>query len=485
MFLGIDLGTTCVKILLLSAEQEVLAVKHHDLTIQRPKPLWSEQTPADWWAGVCEIIDEVARELPDQVSQVKAIGLSGQMHGAVLLNNEGQVLRPAILWNDGRCEAECKTLEETSNVHAITGNLVMPGFTAPKLLWVKNHEPEIFEQISKVLLPKDFLRYPLSGVYAMDCSDAAGTLWLDVKKREWSEEMVRATGLTLEQMPKLVEGSDNSATLSAELAKRWGMSDNVIIAGGAGDNAASAVGIGTTEPNEGFISLGTSGVVFLCNDDFYPNPEQGIHAFCHALPNRWHQMSVMLSAASGLRWATSFTHFANEAEAMSAVEELSEEQRKHAPIFLPYLCGERTPHNNPNAQGVFFGLTPSHTAADIIYSVIEGVSFGLLDGFRGLKNFDQVKSLCLVGGGAKSTYWSQLLADIFNVPMTIHSGSETAGALGAARLGHLAVGGQEADVCKLMPTLATFNPNSELQSTFEPRYQKFRALYQANKQFFV
>jgi xylulokinase len=395
---------------------------------------------------------------------VRAIGLSGQMHGAVLLDAADTVLRPAILWNDGRCHAECAELEAAApRLHDIAGNLAMPGFTAPKLLWVRKHEPELFERVKSVLLPKDWLRLQLTGDKVSDPSDAAGTLWLDVARRDWSDELLAACGLTRAHMPRLVEASQPSGVLKPELARAWGLSGEVVVAGGAGDNAASAIGIGATAPGDGFISLGTSGVLFVVNDRYRPNPASAVHAFCHALPQRWHQMSVMLSAASCLRWFCTLVG-ANEATLLAELS--ADDNAVHgsvsAPLFLPYLAGERTPHNDPFAPGVFYGLKAQTTRADCTYAVLEGVAFGLADGLDALRAAGtEVQVLSLVGGGSRSPFWAQLIAD----------------ALGAARLGWLAAGGQVDTVCTRPAVAARYAPDPERHARLTPRLARFRDLY--------
>ncbi|MES2208395.1 MAG: xylulokinase [Pseudomonadota bacterium] len=486
MFLGIDLGTTEVKVLLLCENHSVKAIKRYALSIQRPQPLWSEQEPHEWWEAVCTLLDQYAVEMPSVMADIKAIGLSGQMHGAVVLDAQHQVLRPAILWNDGRSSQECHELKErVPNIEQLSGNLVMPGFTAPKLCWLKRHEPALFKKIAKVLLPKDYLRYCLSGDIVTDCSDASGTLWIDVQQRAWSETLFKGCDLTIDHMPRLIESNEASGMLHPYLAKRWGIKNEVIIAGGAGDNAASAIGIGAIQPGQGFVSLGTSGVIFICNDHYRPNPAAAIHAFCHALPNRWHQMSVMLSAASSLSWVSRLTGQKDESEALGLAATLSPKRRHLAPLFLPYLSGERTPHNNPHAQGLFFGLTHQHEAADLIYSVIEGVSFGLLDGLQGLKDPSSTLTLSLVGGGTRSSLWAQLIADTLNLPLATRSGSEAAGALGAARLARIAQGGNIEQTCLPMPVLERFEPDTQQQSILTDRYDRFKSLYGANLPYFA
>src|SRR6185369_8975351 len=314
----------------------------------------SEQDPDAWVAAAVGAVDDLAAAHPCEVAQVRGIGLSGQMHGATLLGADGRPLRPAILWNDGRSHAECAELERLCpQLHAISGNIAMPGFTAPKLLWVAHHEPEVFAKLAKVLLPKAYVRYRLTGEMVEDMSDAAGTLWLDVGRRCWSETVLEATGLGLHHMPRLVEGSEPSAVLSAAFAQRWGMAPGVVVAGGAGDCAASAIGLGAIAPGDAFLSLGTSGVLFRVTDRFAPAPATAVHAFCHALPGLWHQMGVMLAAAASLAWLSDV--MATPAAALLAP--LGETVRGPSPVkFLPYLDGERTPHNDAAAGGAFVGL---------------------------------------------------------------------------------------------------------------------------------
>ena len=483
MFLGIDLGTSELKLLLLSPARQVVATVRMPLTASRPLPMWSEQGPADWWHALVAAMDSLAQSHAQALAAVRGIGLSGQMHGAVLLDERDAVLRPAILWNDGRSAAQCEALMcDVPELTAITGNLAMPGFTAPKLQWVREHEPAVFARTARVLLPKDYLRLMLTGAAITDMSDASGTLWLDVARRDWSDRMLQATGLTRAHMPALVEGSAPGGTLRGELARRWGLAKGVVVAGGGGDNAASAVGIGAVEAGQGFVSLGTSGVIFVVSDAFRPNPQSAMHAFCHALPGRWHQMSVMLSAASAVDWVARMTGAADAAMLVERAATLSAAQRARAPIFLPYLSGERTPHNNPHAQGVLFGLTHEHDAAAIGWAALEGVSFGLLDGLHSLALPPEAMPtrLALVGGGARSVLWGDLLASTLGVELEVRDGNEAGGALGAARLGWLAAGGELGEVCRVGGEPARVHrPHARTAVGLRERYVRFRALYAA------
>jgi xylulokinase len=486
MYLGIDLGTSGVKLLLLDTQHKVHASVDAPLTLQRPHPNWSEQHPADWWLALEHAVAQLRATAPRAWQQVRAIGLSGQMHGAVVLNDKAEVLRPAILWNDGRSEAQCVELERrVPTSRQITGNLAMPGFTAPKLLWLQAHEPALFAQIKQVLLPKDWLRLQLTGEAVSEMSDASGTLWLDVGQRRWSDTMLAACGLDASHMPRLVEGSAPSGMLLATLADAWGLPPHVVIAGGGGDNAASAVGIGAVNAGQGFVSLGTSGVVFLVSDTYRPAPELAVHAFAHALPRRWHQMSVMLSAASAFGWVTQLTGSADEAQLSAQVAAMTLAQRSRAPVFLPYLSGERTPHNNPQASGVFIGLRGEHTAADLGYAVMEGVCFGLMDGLRAMGQSEpSTTPLALVGGGARSDAWAQLLASGLGCPLHRPEGAHAAAALGAARLAWLADGGTESEVCQPLPLAQGFEPDPALSQLLVQRYQRYRALYPALQHLF-
>ena len=481
MYLGIDLGTSELKLLLLSSAHRIEATASAALTISRPAPRWSEQAPQHWWNALDAAMSQLAASHRQAMAAVRGIGLAGQMHGAVLLDDRDAVLRPAILWNDGRSAAQCAALTRAlPELARITGNLAMPGFTAPKLMWVREHEPDIFARVARVLLPKDWLRLQLTGEAITDCSDASGTLWLDVAQRAWSAQALAATGLTTAHMPRLVEGSVPAGQLLPELAQRWGLPTDIVVAGGGGDNAASAVGIGAIEPGQGFVSLGTSGVIFVADDRLRTNPAAAVHAFCHALPGRWHRMSVMLSASSCLAWAARLTGQRDVAELLALAASLDAAQRAAAPLFLPYLSGERTPHNDPAAQGVWFGLGHGHDAATLAWSVLEGVSFGLLDGLEALApgGAGRPSELDLVGGGARSSFWAQLLASVLDVELRVREGSEAGAALGAARLGWLADGGSLDEVCpKARDDGRRYRPDAALRTELLPRHARFKALY--------
>jgi xylulokinase len=481
MYLGIDIGTSGVKAILMDDTGSVVDTAHAPLAVSRPYDLWSEQQPANWWAATNAAISDL--DLGKRRA-VKAVGLSGQMHGATLLGANGQALRPAILWNDGRSAAQCAALESTvADLGQITGNRAMPGFTAPKLQWVRENEPEIFAQVKTVLLPKDYVRLRMTGEMASDMSDSAGTLWLDVGRRDWSDTMLEATGLSRSQMPKLFEGSEITGELRADTAEAWGMGRVPVVAGG-GDNAAGAVGVGVVKPGDAFLSLGTSGVLFLAGGGYTPNPAGGVHSFCHALPGRWHQMSVILSAASCIDWAVKLTGMADAAALFAAIE------ARNAPasseIFLPYLSGERTPHNDPNAKGVLFGLTHESDAAAIGQAVLEGVAFAFRDGMDALIDSSaHIDGITVIGGGAKSHYWGKILASALNRPLLYRDGGEVGPAYGAARLARIAESGASIEaVCTAPAITHVAEPDDALVGLFAARISKFRTLYQNLKSSF-
>jgi xylulokinase len=482
VYLGVDIGTSGVKAVLVSEAGAIIATAARELALSHLAPLWSEQDPDSWVDAAIGAVDDLARHHPREVAQVRGIGLSGQMHGATLLGADGRPLRPAILWNDGRSHAECMELERRcASLHAIAGNLAMPGFTAPKLLWVARHEPDIFERVAKVLLPKAYVRYRLTGEMAEDMSDAAGTLWLDVGRRSWSAELLNAAGLDLLHMPRLVEGSEVSAMLAPEFAQRWGMAKEVVVAGGAGDNAASAIGLGAIAPGDAFLSLGTSGVLFRVTDRFAPAPASAVHAFCHALPGLWHQMGVMLSAAASLAWLAGVM----EMPAAALLAPLGERVDGPSPIkFLPYLDGERTPHNDAAASGAFVGLRGSTGRDPIVQAVLEGVAFAARDNLAALSAASgPITEVDLVGGGSRSPLWAQICADVLGIPVHRVEEGEVGAALGAARLGRLATTGEDpAQVCTPPRRLASFVPRASVTAAYDDAYRRWRQLYPALKE---
>lgn len=482
MYLGIDIGTSSVKAVLVDEHHAIVAQTSDSLVVSRPQPGFSEQEPDSWWRATVNAI----RALPAAArAAVRSVGLSGQMHGATLLDEQDRPLRPAILWNDGRSGRECVDLERREpNARAITGNIMMPGFTAPKLLWVARHEPEIFKRTSTVLLPKDFVRLKMTGEKFTDMSDASGTAWLDVGERDWSDALLSATGLSRTNMPTLLEGTSASGTLTAAAAAELQL-PRVVVAGGGGDNAASAVGLGVVSPGQAFLSLGTSGVLFVVTDRFRPNPDRAAHAFCHCLPDRWHQMAVLLSAASVLDWVAQLTGQTDLPRLVESAKARGIERQ--SPFFLPYLSGERTPHNAPHARGVFFGIRPDTSAADLTGAVLEGVALAFADGLDVLvEKGGTVGDITVTGGGARLPYWGELLAAALNRPMTYRSGGEVGAALGAARLARLALGKERPeDVCLAPPVERVVQPDSGLAALLADRRRTFVRLYQDLKNTFV
>ncbi|MCB1517693.1 MAG: xylulokinase [Hyphomicrobiaceae bacterium] len=478
-YVGLDIGTSGVKAALMSGAGVLEADALAPLEVFRPKPGWSEQNPADWWAATQSALDQLAKAHPEKMARVRGLGLSGQMHGATLIDKDDKVLRPAILWNDGRSAAECAEIErDCPNSRQIAGNIAMPGFTAPKIAWVRTHEPDIYAQIAKVLLPKDYVRLCLSGDYVSDMSDAAGTLWLNVAERRWSPELLAATGLDESHMPRLVEGSEDSAILRDDLRQRWGMSEKVVIAGGGGDNAVPACGIGAIRPGEGFVSLGTSGVLFVTNDRFRPNTEGAVHAFCHAVPNTWHQMGVILSATDSLNWIASNLGQSSVDLANKVAESY---QGPGEEIFLPYLSGERTPHNNAAARGSFVGLSHLSDPVRLAQAVMEGVAFAFRDCQRVLGDAGtSVNKLIAVGGGSNSRLWLEMIATLLDQEINILADGDFGGAFGAARLGLCAAEKADPfDVCTTPDIKTSVTPNSQWADALNANYQRYRALYGA------
>jgi len=471
-----------VKAVLVDESDAVIGQASAPLVVDRPQALYFEQDPEAWWEATVSAIGNLPAA---ERGAVQSIGLSGQMHGATLLDAFDRPLRPAILWSDGRSARECLELEMLEpQARAITGNIVMPGFTAPKLLWVKHHQPEIFQRTACVLLPKDYVRLKLTGEKVSDMSDASGTSWLDVGKRDWSDAMLTATSLDRTHMPRLLEGSAPSGKLRQEIAELLHC-PRVMVAGGGGDNAASAVGMGVVKPGQAFLSLGTSGVLFVATDRFRPNPDKAAHAFCHCIPNRWHQMAVLLTAASALDWVAQLTGSANLGDLLTAAE--ARGLRQGAPFFLPYLSGERTPHNDPYSRGVFFGMSSETTGIDLAVAVLEGVAFAFADGLDVLlESGGEIGDISVTGGGARSSYWGQLIAAALNRPLTYRRGAEVGAAFGAARLARLALTGESPESsCTAPPVRNIVEPDNALYQLLAQRRPIFTQLYRDLKNTFV
>ena len=472
-FLGIDLGTSGLRALLIAADGQMIGAAERHYEVAHPHSGWSEQDPADWIAALDAAMDELRSAHPE-FAALKGIGVAGHMHGATLLDDAGSVLRPCILWNDTRASAEAARLDGTDKVRALSGNIVFPGFTAPKLDWVRTHEPEVFAKTARVLLPAAYLNYYLTGDYVADMSDSAGTAWLDVGKRDWSDHLLEVGHMRRDQMPRLVEGSQAAGLLRGDLAAKWGVSD-VTIAGGAGDNAAAACGIGAMDEGQGFVSLGTSGVVLAARDGYRPAPETALHTFCHAVPDRWYQMGVMLSATDSLNWLARITGTSPKELTAGLGEEL---QKPGSVCFLPYLSGERTPHNDAEIRGSFTGLSAGTTRDDMTRAVLEGVAFGLRDSFEALKSTGaNLEQLIAIGGGTGSRYWLHLIATVLGVPLALPAGGEFGAALGAARLG-MAATGVPLDQIMTTPEISEIiEPDRALQAEYDAAYEKFRAAY--------
>lgn len=470
MYIGLDLGTSGLKGLLIDEAQSVLAEATTPLSVSRPHSGWSEQAPADWVAAAEAVFDGLAAA--HDLGSVAGIGLSGQMHGATLLDGSDQVLRPSILWNDTRSHAEAAELDADPVWRQVTGNIVFPGFTAPKLVWVQRHEPEIFGKVSKVLLPKDYLRLWLTGAHVAEMSDAAGTAWLDTGARDWSDDLLAHTGLSRDHMPGLVEGSEVSGGLRGALAARWGLPAEVIVAGGGGDNAASAIGAGVVKAGQAFVSLGTSGVLFAANDGYRPDPETAVHTFCHALPGTWHQMGVILAATDALNW---FAGLVGEAPA-ALTGALGALQAPGKARFLPYLGGERTPLNDAAVRGAFIGLEHATDRASATRAVLEGVSFAIRDCRDALAaTGTEITSLLAVGGGSRSDYWLQAIATALNTHVDIPVAGDFGGAFGAARLAMMAATGGGAELAPPPKIDHSIEPDATLAGAFDEGHARYVA----------
>ncbi len=484
-FLGIDVSTTGVKALLVDRQGNVAGSATSDLPLSTPKPLWSEQDPHDWWDGAVRSIRKVLADTGVGGAEVGGIGLTGQMHGLTLLDAAGEVLRPAILWNDQRTGAQCDEIRRRlgrAHLIQVTGNDALTGFTAPKILWVQENEPEVYARVAHILLPKDYVRYRLTDGFAVDRADGAGTILFDLKTRDWSPEVLAALGIPAAWLPKTFEGPEVTGRVSAEAARLTGLKEGTPVVAGGGDQAAQAVGVGAVRPGIVALTLGTSGVVFATTGQAFIEPEGRLHAFCHSAPGRWHLMGVMLSAAGSLRWyrdtlAPGMGYddlLAPAAGVQPGAEGL---------LFLPYLTGERTPHPDPLARGAFVGMTVRHGMAHLTRAVLEGVAFGLRDSFEliksaGLSSIDQVR---VSGGGARSALWRQILADVFNAELVTVNTTEGA-AYGAALLAGVGVGAW-ADVdsaCQstVRQTGAT-EPRPGQVEFYEKVYTLYRGLYPA------
>ena len=483
-YIGVDLGTSAVKLLLMDQEGQVVNIVSREYPLSFPHPGWSEQNPEDWWEQSKEGIKELISKI--DATEVAGISFGGQMHGLVILDENDQVIRPAILWNDGRTTKETDYLNQVigkEKLSEYTANIAFAGFTAPKILWVKENEPENFAKICKIMLPKDYLAYCLTGVHCCDYSDASGMLLLDVKNKCWSEQMLEICGVSREQMPELFESYEKVGTLKPEVAKELGLPETCLVAAGAGDNAAAAVGTGTVGDGQCNVSLGTSGTIFISSENFGVDPHNALHAFAHA-DGHYHLMGCMLSAASCNKWWMDTIIGTKDYE---KEQEVIEKLGENHVFFLPYLMGERSPHNDPQARGTFIGMTMDTTRADMTQAVLEGVAFALRDSFEVARSLGiSIERTKICGGGAKSMLWKKIIANVMNLKVDVPE-NEEGPSMGGAMLA--AVGcGEYPDVetiCnKLVRVVDTVEPEPELVAKYEEKYRKFRKLYPAMKELF-
>jgi xylulokinase len=486
-FLGIDTSTTSSKVLLIDEQGNVVAVASNPHTLQTPKPLWSEQDPHEWWKAVSASIRSVLEKAGVGGERVVAVGLTGQMHGLVLLDLDGNVLRPAILWNDQRTQSQCDEIHRRigrEKFIQITGNVALTGFTAPKILWVKENEPEVYACGKHVLLPKDYIRYKLTGEYAMDKADGSGTVLFDLKSRDWSDEVLVALDIPRAWMPRTFEGTEFTGYVTDEAASLTGLKAGTPVAAGGGDQAAGAVGVGAVEPGIIGLTVGTSGVVFATTPSALIEPEGRLHAFCHAVPGMWHFMGVMLSAAGSLQWyrdtlapGVSFDDLLKEAESIPAGTEGLQ--------FLPYLSGERTPHPDPMAKGAFIGLTLRHSRAHMTRAVLEGVAFGLKDSFTLIQNagLGQITQVRASGGGTKSALWRQIMASVLEAELVTVNTTEGA-AYGAALLAGVGIArwNSVAEACsECIKIIGSTHPLPAESEAYRKSYAVYQELYPALK----
>ena len=488
--MGLDISTTGAKALIIDESGAVIAVANTPQPISQPKPLWSEQNPADWWAGISASIRSALAQSGLTGDDIAAIGLTGQMHGLVLLDDQGEVLRPSILWNDQRTQAQCDTMTErigAERLIELTGNPAVTGFTAPKILWVRDNEPDVYARAKQVLLPKDYIRYKLTGTYATDLAGASGTSLLNVAERAWSAEVLDALEIPAEWMPPVHEGTEVTSSISATGAAATGLKVGTAVVGGGGDQAAGAIGMGCVTPETIGVTVGTSGVVFAPLGSYAYEPQGRLHAFCHAVPGAWHFMGVMLSAAGSLQWYKDALAPDLGFDALLA-EAADVPAGSDGLFFLPYLTGERTPHPDPLARGAFIGLTSRHKRGHMTRAVLEGVAFGLKDSFTlidqaGLPEQFEVR---ISGGGAKSPIWQQIIADVLNARL-VNINTTEGGAFGAAILASVAAGvfDDVASACEAMiQTGAQVAVGSDVD-IYAERYAIYQSLYPTLKDTFA
>ncbi len=482
--LGIDLGTSAVKTVLVDMRQRVLAQATTPLHTERPHPGWSEQAPEAWWRAVLAGIERIRAEAGRDLGRVRAVGLSGQMHGLVLLDGDDRVLRPAMLWNDSRAALEVETLAEAEPEFARrAGAAQSTSFWPAKLLWLRRHEPATFARIRRLLPPKDYLRLRLTGLYQSDPCDAAGTLLLDEAARRWSHPSASSCGVELAWLPELVEGDRAGGPVTDAVADDWGIGRDALVAGGGGDAATGAIGIGAIGDGDAYVSLGTSAQLFVTTGSYRPSTGGGVQAFAHALSGLWFQAAAVLNGAGALAWATRLLGHEDPAALLAEAQAQYAGPRSDAGelLFLPYLTGERTPHNDPSARGVLFGLTPSTTPGRLVQAVLEGVACSLADALDCLAGAGTaIGEAAIVGGGARSAFWTQIIADILGIPMIRHAGVEAGPAFGAARLARLALTGEAAEaVCAKPPILDVIASDPARHEGYRRPLARYRALYGA------
>lgn len=477
-FLGLDLGTSGLRGLLVNSEGESLGDAVANYAVYQPQVSWSEQDPDDWITACRAILEELQTKYPESMNSLIGIGISGHMHGAVCLDDTGRPLRPCILWNDTRSSVQAARLDANLHFRRISGNIVFPGFTAPKLAWMADNEPELFARLAKVILPKDYLVLWLTGQYCTDMSDAAGTGWLNVSDRKWSDVLLRATGLEGNNMATVYEGSGIVGRVRTEIIQEFGLPSDVRVVAGGADNAAAACGIGAFAEGTGFVSLGTSGVLLAARDGYTPAAAQAIHTFCHAVPNRWYQMGVILSATDCLNWLANLLRL-DVAELVALLP--SAATGPCAVRFLPYLSGERTPHNESRPCGTFLGLSIRSDAAVLAHAVLDGVAFALRDCLEAIRSTGaQLTSLIAIGGGSKSSFWVDTLAQILGLPIQLPEKGDFGAALGAARLAMVGAGGMDENKVMTAPAIAlTYQPQPALVEKYERAYQSYKAAYPA------
>ncbi|MGC9358784.1 MAG: xylulokinase [Anaerolineae bacterium] len=491
---GIDVGTSGARTLIIDESGGLMGAGTVEYPMSTPRPLWAEQDPEDWWQAVCAATQIALSEARVSADEISGIGLTGQMHGMVMLDDKGRVLRPCIMWNDQRTASQCQWIMDTvgrDRFLSLTLNPALPGFTAPKIVWTRENEPEIYAKAAKILLPKDYIRYRLTGSYVTEVSDASGTALLDVRARDWSEEVLAALDIPRDWLPDCVESQSVTGTITSEAAQLTGLSEGTPVVGGGGDQAASAVGTGIVEPGLVSVTLGTSGVVFAHTQEPKLDPRGRLHTFCHALPDAWHVMGVTLSAGGSFRWFRDALGLAEKQVAsLAGVDpyEILTAEAAEAPVgsegllFLPYMTGERTPHADPNARGVFFGLTLRHDQRHMVRSVLEGVTYSLRDSLELFRELDvPIRQVRATGGGARSLLWRQMLADVFGTELVTVDVTDST-AYGAALLAGVGTGIYDSvpEAClETVKIVDEIQPDPKRQQTYDAYYQVYRSLYQA------